>query len=65
LIGKPKVLGDPFAAILDHLDDASTHVEEVYQMDKSGSFADRTNETVARLVKAQLAATPLTAGVLR
>jgi hypothetical protein len=51
LVGRPKVLGDPFAEILDHLDDASTHVEEVYQMDKSGSFVDKTNDKAARLVK--------------
>jgi hypothetical protein len=55
LVGRPKVLGDPFAEILDHLYDASTHVEEVYQMDKSGSFVDKTNDKAARLVKRQLA----------
>jgi hypothetical protein len=55
LVSKPRVLGDPFAAILDHLDDASTHVEEIYQMDKNGSFADKTNERAASLVKTQLA----------
>ena len=41
--------------MLDHLDDAAAHVEEVYQMDKSGSFVDKTNEKAARLVKTQLA----------
>jgi hypothetical protein len=55
LVGTPKVLSDPFAAMLAHLDDAGTHVEDVYQMDKSGALADKTNEKAARLVKMQLA----------
>ncbi len=55
MMDKPKVLADPFAAILAHLDDASTHVEEVYILDKSGALADKTNESAARLVKSQLA----------
>jgi hypothetical protein len=32
-----------------------THVEEISQMDKRGSFSDKTNERAARLVKTQLA----------
>jgi hypothetical protein len=55
LVGKAKRLEDPFAAILAHLDDASTHVEEVYILDKAGAFADKTNEAAARLAKSQLA----------
>lgn len=33
------VLSDPFDAVIAHLDDAATHVEEVYQLDKIGVFA--------------------------
>src|SRR5262249_32123386 len=33
----------------------STHVEEVYQLDKSGALADRENNQAAKLVKSQLA----------
>jgi hypothetical protein len=52
---KPKVLDDPFAAFVAHLDDAATHVEEVYQLDKSGALADKTNQQAAKLVRTQLA----------
>jgi hypothetical protein len=55
VMDKPKVLADPFAAVLAHLDEASTHVEEVYILDKSGALADKTNEPAAKLVKSQLA----------
>ncbi len=55
LMGKPKLLSDPFAAILAHLDDASEHVEEVYILDKSGALADKQSEPAAKLVKSQLA----------
>ena len=55
IMAKPKVLADPFAAILDHLDDASTHVEEVYILDKAGAFADKNNQTAAKLARTQLA----------
>lgn len=55
LMEKPKVLEDPFATVLAHLDDAASHVEEVYILDKSGALADKTNEPAARLVKSQLA----------
>src|SRR5215470_14605131 len=40
LMDRPKQLTDPFAAILAHLDDAASHVEEVYALDKSGALAD-------------------------
>jgi hypothetical protein len=55
LMDKPRLLEDPFAAFLAHLDDASTHVEEIYIMDKTGAFADKSNTDAARLVKSQLA----------
>jgi hypothetical protein len=55
LMEKPKLLNDPFAAILAHLDNASTHVEEVYILDKAGAFADKSSEPAARLARTQLA----------
>ncbi len=55
LMEKPKLLADPFAAILAHLDDAFTRVEEVYILDKAGAFADKTHEPAARLARTQLA----------
>ena len=47
LMEKPRVLDDPFAAFVAHLDDASTHVEEIYMMDKGGAFADKSNAEAA------------------
>jgi len=55
LMTKPQGLSDPFEAVLHHLDDASTHVEEVYILDKAGAFADAKNEEAAKLAKTQLA----------
>jgi hypothetical protein len=54
-VTKPQVLSDPFDAVLHHLDDASTHVEEVYVLDKAGAFSDAKNAEAAALVKSQLA----------
>jgi len=51
----PQVLGDPFAAILSHLDDASTHVEEVYQLDGRKAFADKDDQQARTLATRQLA----------
>lgn len=55
LMPKVRQLEDPFAAILAHLDDASTHVEEIYILDKKGAFADKANEQAALLARSQLA----------
>ena len=55
LMEKPKLLPDPFASILAHLDEASTHVEELYALDKAGAFADKSSEPAARLARSQLA----------
>jgi hypothetical protein len=55
LMDRPRQLADPFADILAHLDDASSHVEEVYVLDKAGALADRNNEQAGRLVRTQLA----------
>ena len=56
-----KRLGDPFAAILAHLDDAAMHVEEVYQMDARAAFASP-DDQARTLVTRQLSRA---AGLLR
>lgn len=50
-----KVLEDPFAAVVAHLDDAYSHMEEVYQMDKRSAFTDKTDKPARELVYKQLA----------
>ena len=50
-----RVLDDPFAAVIHHLNDASRHVEQVYRLDQAGALADPHNQEAADLVKAQLA----------
>jgi hypothetical protein len=50
----PRLLDDPFAAILAHLDDASTHVEEVYQLDQRGALAQKDDAQARALVTRQL-----------
>lgn len=50
-----RVLPDAFDAILAHLDDAATHVEEVYQLDKAGALADPANAQARTLVYRQIA----------
>jgi hypothetical protein len=52
---KAILLNDPFDAILRHLDDAGTHVEAIYIMDKRGAFADAKDAEAADLVRTQLA----------
>ncbi len=54
LVGKARVLRDPFQAILDHLDRAATHVEEVYQLDQVGAYQDQNNAAAKRLVLERL-----------
>lgn len=56
LVGPPQLLPDPFEAILQHLDRAATHLEEVYRLDKQGAFKDKSNEAAKDLVQKQLAA---------
>lgn len=51
----PKRLTDPFAAILDHLNEAFSHVEEVYELDKSGALTDKDNQPARELVYERLA----------
>lgn len=55
LLPKAQVVDDPFAAIIRHLDDASTHVVEVYEMDKRGAFSHADDAEAGRLVRQQLA----------
>jgi hypothetical protein len=54
-ISAPKHLDDPFVAILDHLNLAASHVEEVYQLDKAGAFADKSNAKARDLALERLA----------
>ncbi len=54
-VSAPQVLADPFAAVIAHLDDAYTHVEEVYQMDKRGAFSRKEDQQARALVTRQLA----------
>ena len=54
-ISKARVLDDPFEAILQHLDDAAAHVEDVYRMDKRGAFSDPRDSQARALVTEQLA----------
>jgi hypothetical protein len=49
-----RVLTDPFAAIIQHLNDAATHVEQIYRLDQSAAFNDPHNKEAADLVKSQL-----------
>lgn len=55
LMGDPKIVEDPFAAILANIDDATSHVEEIYILDKEGAFTKKDNVKAARLMYGQLA----------
>jgi hypothetical protein len=54
-IGAPKLLADPFTAILQHLDDAGRHTEDVYRLDKAGALADPAHAETRGLVLQQMA----------
>lgn len=56
LVGKPSRLSDPFTAILHHLDEAASHVVEVYRLDKEGALADKSSAAGRKLVYDRLAA---------
>ncbi len=45
-----RVLADPFTAILEHLDEAGRHTEQVYQLEQRGALADGTNAGARALV---------------
>lgn len=53
-VAKARVLGDPFADIIDYLDDASSHVERLYIMDKRGAYSNPKDAEATALVKSQL-----------
>lgn len=46
----PKVLDDPFTAMLAHLDRAHTRVEQVYILEQRKAFADKTDQQARDLV---------------
>jgi DUF218 domain len=57
---QPKVpaarrLADPFTAIVEHLDEAGRHTEQVYRLEKAGALADATNVEARALVIQQTA----------
>jgi hypothetical protein len=54
-MSRPALLDDPFAAMLHHLDDAASHVEAIYIMDKRGAFSTANDVEARNLVTAQLA----------
>ena len=53
-IGPAQVLADPFQAILNHLDDASTKVEVLYQLDFEKAFEAKESKAGKDLVVRQL-----------
>jgi hypothetical protein len=54
LVPKAKRLDDPFAAIIHHLDDAGSHVQEVYELDRRGALSDPKSAQATQLVEMQL-----------
>ncbi len=54
-MGKPTVLADPFATIIQYLGESSTHVEEIYQMDQRGAFSNSHDSKARQLAVSQLA----------
>ena len=54
-ISAPRILDDPFASILAHLDDASTFIEAVYEMDGRKAFANKDDQDARKLATRQLA----------
>jgi hypothetical protein len=55
LIGPARHLEDPFTASLAHLDQAASHVEEVYQLDQSGALKDAKHPRARELALERLA----------
>lgn len=55
MVGAARLLDDPFTAILDHLDDAGRHTEQVYRLEKAGALADAGNQEARTLVIQQTA----------
>jgi hypothetical protein len=55
LVSTPKLLDDPFDAVLAHLDSSASYVEEVYRLDKAGALADFSNKEARALVLERVA----------
>ncbi len=55
VMAKPKRLADPFVAILEHLDLSASYVEEVYQLDLVGAWANKEHARARELVRERLA----------
>jgi hypothetical protein len=49
-VAAPRLLDDPFTAILEHLGRSHTRVEQVYQLAQQGAFADRRHAAARELV---------------
>ncbi len=54
-VGPVRVLADPFAAIVAHLDEAGRHTEQVYRLEKAGALADGAHAEARALVVQQTA----------
>lgn len=54
LMPAARELDDPFAVIIGHVDNAASHVTEIYELDKEGAFTVPTNRAAAQLVRTQL-----------
>ena len=54
-VGPARVLADPFAAIVEHLDEAGRHTEQVYRLEKAGAFTDPAHAEARALVIQQTA----------
>ena len=53
-VPEAKRLDDPFVAVIDHLDQAFSRVEETYELDKAGAFTDKQNKAAREWVYSQL-----------
>ncbi len=51
MVTPPKVLDDPFEAVLSYLKDSHTQVERVYQLEKQGQLDDPSDSTKAFVAK--------------
>jgi hypothetical protein len=49
-----RVLADPFAAVLAHLDTSATYVDEVYRLDRDGALKTGSNPEARALVLRQV-----------
>lgn len=54
-VGPARVLTDPFTSILDHLDEAGRHTEQVYQLERAGALTDPAHAQARALVVQQAA----------